>query len=132
MGPWPSEAATAADQLGGVWGAEPPRKGFLVSPTGGRHKINENLPCTVAIWAPAGGGRGTLSQHHLEGRRSHKLGWMIYFISLATLRQCVTCFEGVTLRNRAAVVVACRTWGQTGVDGPMGFTNWAQRGNSSP
>ena len=49
---WPSEAATAADQsddrgapafggrdsgrpIGGVWGAEPPRKGFLVSPTGG-------------------------------------------------------------------------------------------------
>ena len=52
---WPLEAATAADQsddhgallafggrdsgraIGGVWGAEPPRKAFLVSPvtTGG-------------------------------------------------------------------------------------------------
>ena len=49
---WPSEAATAADQSddrgalafggcdsgrpsGGFWGLRPPRKGFLVSPTGG-------------------------------------------------------------------------------------------------
>ena len=28
---WPSEAATAANQLEGSGGAEPPRKGFLVS-----------------------------------------------------------------------------------------------------
>ena len=57
---WPSEAATAADQsddrgapafggrdsgrpIGGVWGdGAPPRKGFLVSPTGGYGGSQEN------------------------------------------------------------------------------------------